>query len=178
MGTPEVPLEHAHETIEHHAEHARESWTMGVALTAAVLAAMAAITALCVEYYSEESMRELIKANDLWNESQAESIKEKELETQAVVLEGQKKELTADNKGKLERFGKNKDKHRDEAKEKQDESEAHVRKHLPLSLALTMFQVAIAIGAVSVLTKLRAFWYLSIGLGVAGAAFLIWGLVV
>jgi hypothetical protein len=178
MGTPEVPLEHAHETIEHHAEHAGESWMMGVALTAAVLAAMAAITALCVEYYSEESMRELIKANDLWNESQAESIKEKELETQAVVLEAQKKELNADNKGKLERFSKNKDKHRDEAKEEQDKSEAHVRKHLPLSLGLTMFQVAIAIGAVSVLTKLRAFWFLSIALGVAGTGFLIWGVVV
>lgn len=177
MGTPEVPLENAHETIEHHAHHATEFWTMGVALTAAVLAAMAAVTALCVEHYSEDAMRELIKANDLWNESQAESIKEKELETQEVVLESQKKELSADNKSKLAKFAANKDKHREEAQEKEGESEAHVRKHLPLSLGLTMFQVAIAIGAISVLTKLRAFWFVSIALGVAGTGFLIWGLV-
>ncbi len=150
---------------------------MGVALTAAVLAAMAAITALCVEHHAEESMRELIRAKDLWNESQAESVKEKELETQAIVLESQKKELSADNKSKLAKFAMNKDKHRDEAKEKENESDAHAHKHLPLSLGLTMFQVAIAIGAISVLTKLRAFWYVAISLGCAGTGFLVWGLV-
>ena len=65
---------------------------MGVALTAAVLAAMAAITALCVEHYAEESMHELLESSDLWNESQAESIKEKELETQQMILEWPKQE--------------------------------------------------------------------------------------
>jgi len=176
METPEVPLETAHETIQHHAHSSGESWMMGVALTAAVLAAMAAITALCVEYYSEESMRELIKANDLWNESQAESMKEKELETQQIVLEDRNRELKPGDRTKLARYATDKETHREQAKEKETESEAHVRKHLPLSLALTMFQVAIAIGAISVLTKFRTFWYVSIALGVAGAGFLTWGL--
>ncbi len=157
MGTPEVPLETAHETIEHHAHESAEAWTMGVALTAAVLAAMAAITALCVEHYSEDAMRELIDANDLWNESQAESIKEKTLETKMFVLEGQNKKLSPSDSGKIDQYGKNKDLHRKEADEKTKESEAHVRKHLPLSLGLTMFQVAIAIGAISVLTRRRDF---------------------
>jgi len=121
-------------------------------------------------------MRELIKASDLWNESQAESIKEKELETQSIVLQSQGKELSADSKNKLDRFSQQKDEHRKEAKRSEEESEAYVRKHLPLSLGLTMFQVAIAIGAISVLTRRRAFWFVSIALGVAGTIFLIWGL--
>jgi hypothetical protein len=178
MGTPEVPLEHAHETIEHHAEHSSEPWIMGVALTAAILAAMAAVTALSVEHFAEESMHELLKSSDLWNESQAESIKEKEIETQQLILESQNKKLKPDTQEKLDRFSKNKDKHRDEAKEEQDKSEAHVRKHLPLSLGLTMYQVAIAIGAISVLTKRREFWFLSIALGVIATGFLSWGLIV
>ena len=173
---PEVPLEHAHETLEHHAEHSSEPWVMGVALTAAVLAALAAVTALCVEHHSEEAMLELIEASDLWNESQAESIKEKELQTQQIVLESQNKELGAAEKEKLAKFAKNKDTHREEAAKKHEESSKHLAKHLPLSLGLTMFQVAIAIGAISVLTKKPAFWYLSIALGVGGAGFLIWGL--
>jgi hypothetical protein len=178
MGTPEVPLEHAHETIEHHAEHSSEPWIMGVALTAAVLAAMAAVTALCVEHHAEESMHELLKSSDLWNESQAESIKEKELETQQLILESQNKKLKPEAQEKLDRYAKSKDKHRDEAKERQDESEAHVRKHLPLSFGLTMYQVAIAIGAISVLTKRREFWYVSIALGVVATGFLIRGLII
>ena len=153
MGTPEVPLEHAHETIEHHAEHSTEPWIMGVALTAAVLAAMAAITALCVEHYSEEAMHELLESSDLWNESQAESIKEKELETQQMILEGQNKELKPDSQKKLHQYPEAKEEHRKQADEKKRESEKHVKKHLPLSFGLTMYQVAIAIGAISVLTK-------------------------
>jgi Domain of unknown function (DUF4337) len=177
MGTPEVPLEHAHETIEHHAEHSTEPWIMGVALTAAVLAAMAAITALCVEHYAEESMHELLESSDLWNESQAESIKEKELETQQMILEGQNKNLKPDSQKKLAQYPEAKEEHRKQADEKKHESEKHVNKHLPLSFGLTMYQVAIAIGAISVLTKRREFWYGSILLGVLATGFLGWGLV-
>ena len=54
MGTPEVPLEHAHETIEHHAEHSSEPWIMGVALTAAILAALARHIVTC--FYSASSI--------------------------------------------------------------------------------------------------------------------------
>ena len=78
MGTPEVPLEHAHETIEHHAEHSTEPWIMGVALTAAILAALAAMTALYAEHFATDATLEQIKASDTWNEYQANSIKEKE----------------------------------------------------------------------------------------------------
>ena len=44
MEHPEVPLEHTEEEMRHHAEHSQEHWVMGVALTAAVLAVLAAIT--------------------------------------------------------------------------------------------------------------------------------------
>ena len=67
MGTPEVPLEHAHETIEHHAHAASEPWVMGVALTAAILAALAAVTALYAEHFATEAMLEQIRASDRWN---------------------------------------------------------------------------------------------------------------
>jgi len=39
---------------------------------------------------------------------------------------------------------------------------------------VTMFQVGIAIGAVSVLTKRKAFWFVSIGFGTLGAVLLGW----
>ena len=44
MECPDVPLEQSQEDIAHHA-HAAAKWVMAVALTAAVLAVLAAITA-------------------------------------------------------------------------------------------------------------------------------------
>ncbi len=177
MGTPEVPLEHAHETIEHHAHASSEPWVMGVALTAAILAALAAVTALYAEHFSTEAMHELIEASDTWNESQAESIKEKVLDTQKILLNSLKRDLKPDDEEKLHKYSATKEEHRVEAKKLQELSAAHVRKQFPLSVGLTMFQVAIAIGAVSVLTKRREFWYVCLAFGALGIGFLIWGLV-
>ena len=155
MGMPEVPLENAHETIEHHAHEASEPWVMGVALTAAILAALAALAALCAEHYSTEAVHELIEASDTWNQSQAESIKEKVLDTEKVVLNSLKQDLKPDDEEKRQKYGTAKEEHRIEAKKLQDKSAAHVRKQFPLSVGLTLFQVGIAIGAISVLTKRR-----------------------
>ena len=177
MGTPEVPLEHAHETIEHQAHGSSEPWVMGVALTAAVLAALAAVTALCAEHSSTEAMHELIEASDKWNESQAESIKEKVLDTEKILLNSLKQDLKHDDEEKRRRYSTTKDELRAEARKMQELSAAHVRKQFPLSVGLTMFQVAIAIGAVSVLTKRRTFWFVCLTFGAIGIAFLIWGLI-
>ena len=92
MGTPEVPLEHAHETIEHHAHGTTEPWVMGVALTAAILAALAAVTALYAEHFANEAMLEQIHASDRWSEFQANSIKEKVTEAKKELLTNLKNE--------------------------------------------------------------------------------------
>jgi hypothetical protein len=178
MGTPEVPLEHAHETIEHHAHGSSEPWVMGVALTAAILAALAAVTALCAEHFANEAMLERIEANDKWNESQAESIKEKVLDTKKIVLNTLKQDLKSDEEEKRQKYAITKEEHRVEASKEHALSAAHMHKHLPLSVGLTMFQVGIAIGAISVLTKRREFWFVSLAFGAIGVGFLIWGLVV
>ncbi len=112
MATPEVPLEHAHETIEHHAHGSSEPWVMGVALTASVLAALAAVTALCAEHFANEAMLERIEATDKWNESQADSIKEKLLDTKKAV-----KDLDPEEEKKLREYPTKKEENRAEGQE-------------------------------------------------------------
>jgi hypothetical protein len=175
MGTPEVPLEHAHETIEHHAHGSSEPWVMGVALTAAILAALAAVTALFAEHFSNEAMLERIEGNDKWSESQAQSIKEKEIETKEAVFERLGRKLSDDDEKKLRDYPTKKEDNRRKADEHHLRSEAYMHKHLPLSVGLTMFQVGIAVGAISVLTKRRAYWYVSLVFGGLGVCCLIWG---
>ena len=175
MGTPEVPLEHAHETIEHHAEHSSEPWIMGVALTAAILAALAAVTALYAEHFATEATLEQIKSSDKWTEFQADSIKEKIVLSEKEISDALGKAADRKIQAKLDEYKDKKSEVKKDAEEYEKESQRHLREHVPLSRGLTMFQVGIAVGAISVLTKKKAFWFVSLGFGLIGVVFLIVG---
>ena len=41
-----------------------------------------------------------------------------------------------------------------------------------------MFQVAIAVAAISVLTKRRRFWFVCMAFGLVGLVLLVWGIVI
>jgi hypothetical protein len=176
MEKPEVPLEQAQEEITHHAHAATEPWIMGVALTAAILAALAAVTALLAEHHANEAMLEQIEMSDQWNYYQAKGIKAGVLDTKIKVLEALGKSADEQDREKLREYKEEDQKEiRKEAEALQASAKAHMGHHTPLSLGVTMFQVAIAIGAVSVLTKQRPFWFVCMAFGVIGMAFLIWG---
>jgi len=177
MGTPEVPLENVHETIEHHAHGTTEPWIMGVALTAAVLAALAAVTALYAEHFATEATLEQIQASDRWSEFQANSIKERVVESNRKLASKLKIDPDPEDAAKLAEYKRQKEEAREKAKEFEKESMKHLHGHVPLSRGLTMFQVGIAVGAISVLTKRREFWFVSLTFGAIGVGFLVWGLV-
>src|SRR3989442_265063 len=67
--------EHAHEQAHEAAHESREKWITGVALTAAILAALAAITSLLSGHHEHESMMLQMKTSDTWSEYQAKKIK-------------------------------------------------------------------------------------------------------
>jgi hypothetical protein len=57
------------------------------------------------------------------------------------------------------------------AKEHEQESMLHFRIHETLARAVTFFQIAIAISAISVLTRRKSFWHLAIAFGLCGVGF-------
>jgi LPS O-antigen subunit length determinant protein (WzzB/FepE family) len=178
MEHPEVPLEQSQEDILHHAHSASESWIMGVALTAALLAVLAAITALLAEHYANEAMILQIQSSDQWNFYQAKSIKSSLLNTRIDVLAALGKPAAEKDVKKLEEYKTEQEEIKAEAEQKQHESESFLRQHTVLSRSLTLFQVGIAIGAIAVLTKRKAFWTTSLAFGVAGVLLFAWSFVV
>ncbi|MFZ1935781.1 MAG: DUF4337 domain-containing protein [Thermoguttaceae bacterium] len=178
MERPEVPLEQSQEEIVHHAHAATEKWILGVALTAAFLAVLAAITALMAEHHANEAMLDQIRSSDQWNYYQAKGIKANLLSTKTELLTALGK--TADEKdlAKVKRYKKQQDEIEEKADEEQKKSEAHLRKHTVLSRSVTLFQVGIAVGAISVLTRRKSFWFASLAFGVIGAALLLLGMIV
>jgi hypothetical protein len=178
MERPEVPLEQSQEEITHQAHHTTEKWILGVALTAAFLAVLAAITSLMAEHHANEAMLDQIRSSDKWSFYQAKSIKANLFATKIELLQAMSKTVDEKDLSKVEGYRKEQEVVKEEAEENERASKAHLRHHTILSGSVTLFQIGIAVGAIAVLTKRKSFWFGSLGFGVAGAVLLLLGLVV
>src|SRR6059058_3327008 len=154
MEEAEVPLEHLHEEIHHSAEHGGENWISWVALSTAILAVLAAIAGLLSGKHANEAMMSQIEASDQWGYYQAKSIKASVLDAKIALANGPNE---ADSQ-KRDRYEKEQEEIKSEAESKQGEAKSHFHQHEVFARSVTMFQIAIAIAAISALTKKRRFW--------------------
>ena len=173
----EAPIEHLHETLHEHAHGHGNSpppWISQVALTAAVIAVAAAIAALQAGHHANEAMLDQVRATDMWAEFQAKSIKRSLIETRVEILTalGKETKLEEDQK-KIARYEKEREEIKEKAKQKEHEAEQHMHYHVILARSVTIFQVAIALAAISALTRKKIVWYGSMVAGVVAAFFLI-----
>ena len=173
----EVPTEHLHEKLNEAAEgHGGESgpsWVSQVALTAAVLSVAAAITALLAGHHANEAMLEQMKATDEWSYFQAKGIKSSLIENKVDILSALGKEVKEDDKKKIERYKEEQNEINEKAEKLEASSERHMGHHMILARSVTTYQVAIALSAISVLSRKKAVWFLGIAIGVIGTVFLV-----
>jgi hypothetical protein len=169
MEEAEVPLEGLHEHVQHSAEHSGEVWISWVALSTAILAVLAAIAGLLSGKHANEAMMSQIEASDQWNYYQAKSIK-------ASVLDAKMSLVTAadeKDKAKAARYEEEQSEIKKDAEQKELEAKSNFHRHEIYARSVTMFQIAIAIAAISALTKKRKFWMVSLLFGAVGCAFLV-----
>jgi hypothetical protein len=176
MEEAEVPLEQAQEDIHHHATHAKTRWTLGVALSSALLAGLAAICSLLAGHHANEAMIGQIKSSDEWNYYQAKGIKAAVLSAKIELLEAAGKAVSQSDEAKAAGYESEQKDISEKAKELEKSSEAHLHTHVIFARGVTLFQVAIAVAAISVLTNRRRFWLLSLGFGAVRVFFLLQGL--
>jgi hypothetical protein len=171
----ESPVESVSEEMNHHAEHAGESWLKWCALAAACYAVLAAVAGLQSSHFANDAMLEQIEASDQWSYYQAKGIKAMVAESERHILKQLGKEpdqATPDP----EKYKKEQEDIQKDAQEKVDSAKAHLMQHEILSRAVTMFQVSIAVIAViaiSVLTRRRHFALFSVAMSALGLFFLV-----
>ena len=173
MEEAEVPLEHLHEEIHHHAEHSGEKWISWVALSTAILAVLAAIAGLLSGSHANEAMMKQIESADQWAFYQAKGIKASILEAK-MTLSGVPNE---EDRVKAERYSEEQAEIQKEARAKEAEAKQNFHQHEVFARGVTFFQIAIAIAAISALTKRRRYWLVSMTIGAIGCIFLILGFV-
>src|SRR6266540_5129090 len=169
MEEAEVPLQHLHEQVHHSVEHSGAVWISWVALSTAILAVLAAIAGLLSGRHVNEAMMNQIEASDQWSYYQAKSIKASVLDAKISLA------TTPDesDQSKRDRYEKEQEEIKSAAERKEAAAKSNFHKHEVFAGGVTMFQIAIAIAAISALTRKPRFWIVSLLFGAAGCAFLV-----
>jgi hypothetical protein len=170
----EVPLEQSQEHIHEHGQMG--GWMGKVALSTAMIAVIAAISALMAGHHSNEALISQIQSSDYWSHFQAKSIKASLLSVKTDLIVEMGKTPKAEDLKKAAEYKKDQEEISEKAKEKAQESEHHLAAHVILAKSVTLFQIAIAISAIAVLTRRKKFWYVSLAVAGLGVFFFVQGL--
>lgn len=176
---------HDHE-VEHVAQHGGDSFTSRLAVLTAVLSTVGAIFGYMGGHsqnaallYKNEAAIQKTSASNQWNYYQAKSNKQNLAELSVTLTRGDDQEKF---KQAVERYKKEKEEIKAEAdkleaaaKEADHESEKEMHVHERWALATTLLQIAIALSAITLLTRKR--WMLvgvygstalGVGVGIMG----------
>jgi hypothetical protein len=184
--SPEVETDKLHEAIHEELEKEGGSFLRHVALTTAVLAALAAVSALRAGATVNEALllkteatRLQAEASDQWAYYQAKGVKAAIQEATRTSWLAAGKEPPPDYAEKQKRYGEEQKEIQDQAREREKQRDEKSReadhllhRHHRFANAVALFQVSIALGAVAALTRYRVVWLASmlLGLGGLGAA--------
>src|SRR5947209_17881836 len=158
MEEAEVPLEHLHEQLHHSAEHSGEKWISWVALSTAILAVFAAIAGLLSGKHANEAMMAQIESSDQWAYYQAKGIKAAVLDAK-MTLSGS---TTEQDREKAAKYQEEQSEIQKDARAKENDAKSNFHEHEVFARGVTMFQIAIAVAAISALTKRKSYWVVSI----------------
>lgn len=147
-----------------------------VAVTTAVLAALAAISSLFSSSHLNEAMIDQIRASNQWSYYQAKGIKHDVLESKVELLPALGKSPVDADVADLARYKQEQQAIKVDAEKHQADSLDHHRRHVILSKAVTAFQISIALAAVALLVRRGLFWWISMAVGVVGSWLLLHGL--
>ena len=170
-------MEKVQEHIEAHAHMSQEKWISAVALTTALLAALAALSSLLSGEHANEGMLSQIEASSKWSYYQAKSIKSAQLNSKTELLAALGHPTAQADTDKLAQYSKEQAEIKESAEHHEKTAKAEMRTHEIFARGVTFFQIAISIAAISILTKKRLFWVVSMGFGAVGIVSLIHGLI-
>jgi len=193
---PEEELEtselkdHLHHAVEHGQGGPR--WTQYLSVSTAILAVLAAVASLQSGAYSNnailaknDGVLQQAKASDAWSYYQAKG-------TRATILSSQAEALAQSNPAAASRMRQEFERYKEEQKEIQQQAraleekvqsdderaEAFLERHHQFARAVTFSQISIALAAIAALMKKKWLWFMGLGAGLAGVAFLgrgFWG---
>ncbi len=181
---PEVETEKLHEAIQEEMEREGGRLLRAIALTTALLAALAALASLRAGATVNEALalkteatRLQAQASDQWAYYQAKGVKAAVQDAIRASFAAAGKPAPADAAEKAARYADEQQEIAAQAKEierrrdeREREAERLMHEHHSHAAAVALFQVAIALGAVAALARNRLVWIASLLVGAGGIA--------
>ncbi len=179
---PEVETEKLREAIHEEVEKEGGGFIRSIALTTALLAALAALASLEAGATVNEALalkteatRLQAEASDQWAYYQAKGVKASVAEAAAAAFAAAGKAAPPAYEERRRRYEDEQGAIQEKAKEKEGERDAKEREaghllhaHHRYAAAVAFFQVSIALGAVAALSRIRLAWLASMAIGAAG----------
>jgi len=150
--------------------HQHEIFARGVTMFQIAIA-IAAISSLVSGMRANEAMMSQIESSDHWAYYQAKGIKAAVLDAK-MTLSGT---ATEQDRAKAHQYQEEQTEIQKEARAKETMAKASFHQHEVFARGVTMFQIAIAIAAISALTKRQIYWFVSMLIGAVGCIFLALG---
>jgi head-tail adaptor len=179
---PEVETEKLHEAIHEELEKEESGFLRTIALTTALLAALAAVASLRAGATVNEALvlkteatRLQAEASDQWSYYQAKGVKAAVQDAIGASWQAAGKEVPTATAEKTVRYGEEQKEIEAKAREKEkarDEASAEadhlLHQHHRFASAVALFQVSIALGAVAALSRNKLVWLASLVMGACG----------
>ncbi|HWD40169.1 MAG TPA: DUF4337 domain-containing protein [Fimbriimonas sp.] len=188
------------EREEREEEERRNQWTRYIALTTALLAAFAAVAALKSGSLANEGMVAQLQASDRWAQYQSSRTKVHLYTLASSELLDRNVKAVPETGGReagqvhldaaedpphrlreyLDQVSRETEKQTDErrnAEELQKEAKKQIDEHHRFAYSVAMLQVAIALGAVSALTRMKSIWLVSSVAGIIGIVLFAYGFI-
>jgi hypothetical protein len=173
--------------VEHGEGDAKKKrFTMMSAITASILAVLAALGSLLSGHAANEAILKQAQASDKWAFYQAKSTKSHIFEGSKSVVQAIANEdgkigspavikVLADFDSRIKKYDGEKDDIQKEASATEKESAELFEKHHNYSFGVACFQIGIVLASVAILVASRYMYFGSIASGILGIAFLIYG---
>jgi Domain of unknown function (DUF4337) len=160
----------ATEELQEDIEKAKEPFDKKVAATMAILAAALAVVSVLGQIMVSEELLAQQRASDQWNYYQAKSIRRYDSEVARDLFAGMKlSSQSAQYQKNADKYKKDDEDITKEAQGLERESHLHGRQALGFHFGEVFLEFSIVLSSLAILTKRRAFWYVSILSGVLGA---------
>jgi len=177
----------ANEVQELHeqSEKARESSLRAVSFTMSVLAVLVAVVTVLGHRTHTEAVLEQARASDQWNLYQAKKIRQYDTQLTVDLLSAlpvqdaaTASKITDAYKTHLQKWNDDLNDEQNKATELEHEVRTSERHANRFDLGEALLEIALVITSITLLTRLRAYWYLGMAFGAAGVVIAAWAFLI
>ena len=177
----------ANEVQELHeqSEKARENSLRAVSFTMSLLAVLVAVVTVLGHRTHTEAVLEQARASDQWNLYQAKKIRQYDTQLTVDLLSAlpvqdaaTASKITDAYKTHLEKWNDDLNEEQTKATELEHEVRRSERHANRFDLGEALLEIALVITSITLLTRLRAYWYLGMAFGAAGVVIAAWAFLI